>query len=114
VPEAGKPGEIDTYGLTLFFNIFVMLQFWNLFNARCLGLNQSAFTQLSRNRGFLLIAALILVGQIVMMQLGGKIFRTVPLSAGEWLLIIGGTSFVLWIGEAIRFFKRSGSKKAAQ
>lgn len=86
----------------VFFTIFVMLYFWNLFNAKCFGLRQSAFAKLSRNKGFLAIAAAILVGQILIVQFGGSIFRTVPLSVRDWLLIIAGTSVVLWIGELLR------------
>ncbi len=79
-----------------------MLQFWNLFNAKCFGLRQSAFAKVSRNKGFLAIAAAILIGQILIVQFGGSIFRTVPLSVRDWLLIIAGTSVVLWIGELLR------------
>ncbi len=91
-----------SYDLSVFFTTFVMLQFWNLFNARCFGLKQSAFTKITRNKGFLAIAAAILAGQILIVQFGGSIFRTVPLSIKDWLLIIAGTSVVLWIGEILR------------
>ncbi|WP_413161959.1 calcium-translocating P-type ATPase, PMCA-type [Capilliphycus salinus ALCB114379] len=97
---------ITPYELSLFFTTFVMLQFWNLFNARCFGLKQSAFTNLWSNRSFLAIAIVILVGQILMVQFGGTIFRTVPLGLTDWLIIIGGTSIVLWMGEIRRFFDR--------
>ncbi len=105
-PHPTISGEIDNYGLTLFFNVFVMLQFWNLFNARCLGLKQSAFRGILENRGLVIIASVILLGQIAIVQWGGGFFRTVPLSAGEWISIIGGTSVVLWAGEAIRWAQR--------
>ena len=97
---------ITPYELSLFFTTFVMLQFWNLFNARCFGLKQSAFTNLWSNRSFLAIAIVILVGQILMVQFGGQVFRTVPLGLTDWLIIIGGTSIVLWMGEIRRFFDR--------
>ena len=102
----GQDNHISDYELSLFFSFFVMLQFWNLFNARCLGLDKSAFANIVKNRGFVLIASMILIGQILIIQFGGEMFRTVPLSLNDWLLIIGGTSIVLWIGEMIRFFKR--------
>lgn len=105
-PHSTIPGEIDAYGLTLFFTVFVMLQFWNLFNARCLGLSQSAFKGILENRGLVIIAAAILIGQVSIVQLGGTYFRTVPLGAVEWSAIIGGTSVVLWAGEAMRWFTR--------
>lgn len=92
--------------LTIFFSVFVMLQFWNLFNARCLGTNASAFTGLGQNKAFLFIAAVILFGQIALVQFGGEVFRTVPLSALDWLIIIVATSPVLIIGEVIRWRDR--------
>jgi Ca2+-transporting ATPase len=101
-----EDGTVTKYELSLFFTTFVMLQFWNLFNAKCFGLNKSAFSNLFENKGFITIATVILLGQILMVQFGGSLFRTVPLSVQDWLMIIGGTSSVLWLGEAARFFAR--------
>ena len=84
-----------------------MLQFWNMFNARCLGSNRSAFTGLIHNRGFMAIATIILVGQILIVQFGGSVFRTVPLSLTDWITITALTSVVLWLGELGRLWKRS-------
>ncbi len=92
--------------LSIFFAVFVFLQFWNLFNARCWGTQRSAFHNLGQSRGFLAIAATIAVGQVVIVQFGGEVFRTVPLGWAEWLAIIGGTSIVLWCGEALRWLER--------
>jgi Ca2+-transporting ATPase len=94
------------YELSLFFTTFVMLQFWNLFNAKCFGLKESVFSNLSTNWNFIGIALLILIGQIIIVQFGGQVFRTVPLSLTHWLIIIGGTSIVLWMGEIRRLFTR--------
>ncbi|HEY5996153.1 MAG TPA: calcium-translocating P-type ATPase, PMCA-type, partial [Candidatus Deferrimicrobiaceae bacterium] len=91
---------------TLFFTGFVLLQFWNLFNARCFGLTHSALSGLGRNRAFLLIAGTILVGQILVTQVGGSVFRTVPLSLADWAGLMAATSVLLWAGEARRFFAR--------
>jgi Ca2+-transporting ATPase len=99
-------GDVDIHELTLFFTTFVMLQFWNLFNARCLGQNHSAFHGLFENRSFLLIAAAIVIGQILFVQFGGAMFRTVPLSLNEWLIITCSTSLVLWAGEISRLVQR--------
>ncbi len=107
--HATNAGEISGRGLTLFFNVFVMLQFWNLFNARCLGLRQSAIRGLTANKGLLGIALAIFAGQILIVQTGGDFFRTEPLSLGDWLITVGATSLVLWIGEAVRFFNRRHS-----
>lgn len=101
-----RKGDVNAYNLSIFFTVFVMLQFWNLFNARCLGQNYSAFSGMSRNSAFLLIAGAILFGQILLVQFGGAVFRTVPLSFRDWLIIVGGTSIVLWVGEVGRWYDR--------
>lgn len=103
-------GGMDTHHLTVFFTIFVMLQFWNLFNASVFGTNHSFFKDAGHALGMLGVALIILVGQIIIVSFGGKVFRTEPLTLSEWLYIIGGTSFVLWIGEIWRGIKRLKSK----
>ena len=100
-----KDQVVTPYELSLFFTTFVMLQFWNMFNAKCFGLRESAFSNISKNASFIVIAALIFVGQILMVQYGGSVFRTVPLSLRDWLIIIGGTSIVFWIGEIWRMIQ---------
>lgn len=99
-----RDGAVDVHELSIFFTIFVMLQFWNMFNARALGLNHSAFSRLNENKGFIAILPAILIVQFLIVQYGSSMFRTQPLSAGTWLAIIAGTSLVLWVGEAFRFF----------
>ncbi|OQA14058.1 MAG: Calcium-transporting ATPase [bacterium ADurb.Bin363] len=106
-----RDGDFTIYEKSIFFNVFVLLQFWNLFNARCLGLTQSAFSGILQNRGFIVIATTIFIGQILIIQFGGKAFRTVPLSLEDWLIIAGVTSLVLWIGEIWRLIARFTSKK---
>lgn len=101
-----KDGEVSVYELSAFFTIFVMMQFWNMFNARTLGGNNSAFYKLGENKYFLAISALILVLQIIIIQFGGGFFRTQPLSVEHWAMIIAGTSLVLWAGELKRFIAR--------
>lgn len=105
------PGGMNTHHLTMFFTLFVMFQFWNLFNASVFGTNHSVFKDANHAKGMLSVAAIILVGQIIIVTFGGKVFRTEPLSVAEWLYIVGGTSFVLWIGEASRAVKRLISKR---
>ncbi|MBF0290118.1 MAG: calcium-translocating P-type ATPase, PMCA-type, partial [SAR324 cluster bacterium] len=107
-----QDGQVTDYELSLFFSIFVMLQFWNLFNARCLGQVHSAFSGLFTNRAFLLVLLVILVGQVMIVQLGGSMFRTTPLTLSHWVYLILGTSLVLWIGEISRFYGRLKSKHA--
>ena len=98
-------GQVDTHQLTIFFTAFVMLQFWNLFNAKTLNSHHSTFRRLYADRGLLLVLLLILAGQWLIVTFGGRMFRTVPLSFTEWLAIIGATSIVLWVGEVWRRLK---------
>lgn len=100
------PGGMDVHHLTVFFTIFVMLQFWNLFNASVFGTNHSIFKDAGHAMGMLGVALIILVGQFIIVTFGGKVFRTEPLPALEWIYIIAGTSLVLWIGEVVRGIKR--------
>jgi len=101
-----ETGEISRYDLSRFFTFFVLLQFWNLFNAKAFATGKSAFSNMGHSIGFEIVAAIILVGQILITEFGGEVFRTVPLSLKDWGIIIGATSFVLWIGEARRLFHR--------
>ena len=100
------PGGMTIRRLTIFFTTFVMLQFWNLFNARAFGGKASAFSRLRESYGLELVAAIILIGQFLIVQFGGEVFRTEPLSWQMWGIIIGGTSIVLWVGEVVRLFRR--------
>ena len=114
LPGAVLPdGEMDVHHLTVFFTIFVMLQFWNLFNASVFGTNHSIFRDAGHALGMLGVALIILVGQILIVNFGGKVFRTEPLTLGEWGCIAASTSFVLWIGEAWRLVKRLQQKSKA-
>ena len=101
---------MDVHNLTIFFTVFVMLQFWNLFNASVFGTNHSIFKDAGHALGMLSVALIILVGQFLIVTFGGKVFRTEPLPLMEWVYIIGGTSIVLWIGEIWRGIKRMSSK----
>ena len=97
---------MTVHRLTIFFTFFVMLQFWNLFNARVFGTNDSAFKGLTKSYGMEFIVIAILGGQILIVQFGGAVFRTEPLDWQTWLVIIGASSLVLWVGELIRFVQR--------
>ena len=102
--EHNAVGEgVTTHELTRFFTFFVMLQWWNLFNARALGSRHSALHHFFWCRGFVFVLALILLGQWAIVEWGGEMFRTEHLSATEWLVIILGTMPVLVVGEAYRF-----------
>ena len=101
---------MDVHNLTIFFTVFVMLQFWNLFNASVFGTNHSIFKDAGHALGMLSVALIILVGQFIIVTFGGKVFRTEALPLMDWVYIIGGTSIVLWIGEIWRGIKRMSSK----
>ena len=103
-------GGMTVQRLTIFFTFFVMLQFWNLFNARVFGTTDSAFKGLTKSYGMELIVLAILSGQFLIVQFGGAVFRTEPLDWQTWLIIIGSSSLVLWIGELIRLVKRLTQK----
>lgn len=105
-----EEGGMTPQRLTIFFTFFVMLQFWNLFNARVFGTSDSAFKGISKSYGMELVILAILGGQFVIVQFGGAVFRTVPLDLTTWIIIIVSTSLVLWVGEAIRFIRRLTQK----
>ncbi len=106
VPEP----ERTAYSLSCFFTVFVMLQFWNMFNAKAFGSVHSVFFEMKKSMGFLVVAVVILIGQFLIVQFGGDAFRTVPLQFRDWGMIIAGTSVVLWIGEIVRLFNKSQKK----
>ncbi len=99
--DFSSPGHISPYELSLFFTLFVMLQFWNLFNARAFGTGRSAF-HMAHCDGFVFIALLILVGQYLIVTFGGTMFSVVPLKAADWGIVFAATSAVLWVGELRR------------
>lgn len=97
---------LSDYELSLFFTIFVFLQFWNMFNARAFETGHSAL-RLKDCGGFEFIAIAILLGQIAIVELGGEFFNVTPLSIVDWIIIIAATSLVLWVGELARLFGKS-------
>lgn len=100
-------GELTTYELSLFFTVFVMLQFWNMFNARAFMTGHSAFHNLLSSKGFLWIALVILVGQYLIVTFGGAMFSVTPLLASDWIIIIASTSLVVFIPELFRLFRHA-------
>ena len=98
---SGENG-LTPYRQSEFFTFFVMLQFWNMFNAKAYLTGESAFKGLWENKTLLLVCLLILLGQFIIVTFGGKMFNVVPLTAESWGVIIASTSIVLWVGEAFR------------
>ena len=97
---------LSAHDLSWFFSFFVMLQFWNMFNAKAFMDGRSAFADLKDSKSFLFVAALILVGQYLIVTFGGAMFNVIPLSWTDWGLIIGSSSLVLWVGEIARLIKK--------
>lgn len=103
----GNDGGLSPYEHSWFFTFFVMLQFWNMFNAKAYMTGESAFKGLFTDTAFLFVCGIILLGQFLIVTFGGEMFNVVPLSAKSWGMIIISTSSVLWIGEVIRLFRRN-------
>ena len=97
---------LSSYELTVFFTVFVMFQFWNMFNAKAFATNASALCGLSHSQTFVGVAAIILVGQIIIVSVGGQMFGVTPLPVMDWIYIIVSTSFILWLGELYRLVKK--------
>lgn len=92
--------------LTLFFSTFVFLQFWNMFNAKGFETRHSVFSCLKGCREFFLILLAIGVGQVLIVELGGEVFRVEPLAWREWACVIGFTSLLAIGGEIVRALRR--------
>ena len=97
---------LTPHDLSWFFSFFVMLQFWNMFNAKAFMEGRSAFANLKESKSFLFVALLIIIGQYLIVTFGGEMFSVVPLSLKDWGVIIGLSSLVLWIGEIARGISR--------
>jgi Ca2+-transporting ATPase len=99
VPNNG----LSPYELSLFFTIFVFLQFWNMFNARAFATGRSAL-HFANCGEFVFIISAIFFGQILIIELGNQFFNVVPLKFVDWVIIVASTSIVLWAGELYRLF----------
>ena len=104
-------GHLSPYELTIFFTFFVMLQFWNIFNAKAFFTGKSAFNRMKESKDFVLITLIILIGQIIIVNIGGDVFNVVPIKFIDWIIIILSTSLILIFGEIIRFIKYLFIKK---
>ncbi len=77
-------GDRERYFLSYFFTVFVLLQFWNMFNAKAYATGKSAFAGMNKSAGFEMVALIILIGQILIVTFGGDVFRTMPLEIRDW------------------------------
>lgn len=102
---------LNSYELSIFFTIFVMMQFWNIFNARSLFTNNSAFKRLRKDKMFISVLVIILLGQIAIINIGQQTFQVRPIQLLDWIWITVLTSIVLWIGEGLRYILRKRAAK---
>ena len=100
-----RGGHLSQYELSLFFTIFVMLQFWNMFNAKAFLSGKSAFSDMRQSKGFVGVCILISLGQLIIVTFAGDLFSIVPLGWIDWVIIFVVTSLVLWVGEAARLIR---------
>jgi magnesium-transporting ATPase (P-type) len=109
---------LDADGLTkartVAFVSMSAFQLWNVFNMRSdrrsvfnLGFTTNVFVLLS------VVASLAFQVAAVTMPSLQKILRTVPLSAGDWLLIVLVTSSVFWVVEGYKLSIRRGLVSSA-
>lgn len=105
--QLGASDGLTPYELTLFFTIFVMTHFFYLFCARAFETGKSAL-HFKGCKGLLIIATIILAGQIAMVEIPGlqNFFNVTGLKFEDWVIIIIGSSFVLWIREMWSLLKR--------
>lgn len=95
-------GAITAVEMSEFFTIFVLLQFWNMFNAKAYMTGTSAFSGLHKSASFLVVALVILLGQYLIVTYGGTMFGVTPLPFATWGKIILCTSLVLVLPELWR------------
>ncbi|MGM9827980.1 MAG: HAD-IC family P-type ATPase, partial [Muribaculaceae bacterium] len=103
--QLGDYDPITPYELTLLFTIFVMTHFFYLFDARAYKSGRSAL-HFKGCSGLLSISLIIFLGQVAMVELPGiqQFFNVVGLKFIDWVIIVVGSSFVLWIPELFRLF----------
>ncbi len=102
----GDGASFTPYELSMFFTIFVFLQFWNLFNARAFESGHTAFHDKRNSKVFFTTLIAIIAGQILIVEIGGTMFNVVPLMATDWILIIGATSAVMIIPTLLTCFSK--------
>ena len=116
--------HLTDYEMGLFFSIFVMLQFWNLFNAKYFRTDRSMLLDIvdlfraphkvkeSYNSMFLMILAVIFGGQVVIVTFAGQFFGVEPLAFMDWVWIILLTMPVLLIPDVVRAIKSASNRNS--
>ncbi|MBO7609100.1 MAG: calcium-translocating P-type ATPase, PMCA-type [Muribaculaceae bacterium] len=103
--------EISTSELTIFFTTFVLLQFWNMFNAKSFASGHRALHNFSGSKVFFGVMLLILVGQVLIVQFGGPMFQVEPLPFTTWLILFVLTLPVFLVGEIYHFVMERKEKR---
>jgi Ca2+-transporting ATPase len=103
---------LNAHQVSIFFTTYVVFQVWNIINCRSLSAYESGLKGVFANPTFLSVMILILLGQIVIIQTGGSIFKVQPLGLLDWLIILAATSVVIIKAEVSRFFQRIRKIKA--
>lgn len=97
--------NINPHEMGIFFSVFVYLQFWNMLNARTFGTGKWAFNNMEDSKVFWMVAAVIFVGQIVLVQYFSAFFNCSPLAFNDWLWVILGTSPVFILVQSYAMIK---------
>jgi len=105
-PDRWEFGQLNIRQVSLFFTVYVMFQVWNMINCRSLTPERSGFRGVFRNFVFLSIMSTIVIGQFLIVNLGGRVFSVERLFALDWLIIVGGTASVLLFAEVARQVRR--------
>ena len=102
---------LNAHQVSIFFTTYVVFQVWNIINCRSLSAYESGLKGVFTNPAFIAIMLLILLGQMLIIQVGGSVFKVQPLGLSDWFFILLGTSVVLIKAEISRFFQRIRTKQ---
>jgi len=105
-PERWDFGPLNIRQVSLFFTVYVIFQVWNMINCRSLTSERSGFRGLFRNAVFLSIMSAIVIGQFLIVNLGGRVFSVERLFAPDWLIVVVATTSVLVFAEVTRRIRR--------
>lgn len=108
-PASDEFPGLTTRQVTIFFTVYVFFQVWNQINCRSLSPRESGLYRLFDNPQFLLIAALTVVGQVLIVTLGGRVFQVEPLGLLDWLVIAASTASVLVFAEVVRRIRNAAA-----
>ena len=92
------------------FATFIFAIIWNSLNARTESMN--LFEHIKENRNFILVMGIVTIVQILIIQFGGNVFGTMPLTLTNWL-IVAGIAFLIIPVDLIRkvIVKKIGIKE---